>query len=74
MREKKLPFTDREVRELLGLFNGEDDWITLTLDQLKYIVNNEKIVKRLRSQNENRICKSIYQNATGTTKNKKRGR
>jgi hypothetical protein len=48
MREKKLPFTDREVRELLGLFNGEDDWITLTLDQLKYIVNNEKIVKRIK--------------------------
>ena len=48
MREKRLPFTDKEVRELLGLFNGEDDWITLTLDQLKYIVNNEKIVKRIK--------------------------
>ena len=47
MRDNSLPFTWKQKKELLDLFDGRDDWWAMTLPQLKYIVSNEKLLKRI---------------------------
>ena len=48
MRSKALPFSSKEVKAILALFDRDNDWVVMTLPQLKYIVENDKLVKKIK--------------------------